>query len=147
MPSADMRRKLCDKCGGAKLKMRYRLWGPAKAGTTCGVYWGRRSAGFQTCCIADFQIGMPFAKPLACRFRNLRHSRLGSLRYLEINAVRKLTNNEDRKFKPGFGYRSERVVREHGRPRFADGRWCPSETRRARRPAAVRRDQKRGSRC
>ncbi len=52
-----------------------------------------RSAGFQTCCIADFQIGrgffplegpndwkIPWAKT-RCRFGNLRYSTYGNLRY------------------------------------------------------------------
>jgi hypothetical protein len=43
----------------------------------------KRSAGFQTCCIADIHVGSssnctPFA---LCRFGNLRYGRLGSLRY------------------------------------------------------------------
>ena len=46
------------------------------------------SAGFQTCCIADFQIGSPSAslRPFNSRslggFGNPRYSRLGSLRYI-----------------------------------------------------------------
>ena len=54
-----------------------------------------RSAGFQTCSIADFQVGRAwkFAACRGClalrRFGNLRYSRLGSLRYakqvLELN--------------------------------------------------------------
>jgi hypothetical protein len=40
-----------------------------------------RSAGFQTCCIADFQIGWAFDCRAPGRFGNRRYSRLGSLRY------------------------------------------------------------------
>jgi hypothetical protein len=43
----------------------------------------KRSAGFQTCCIADIHVGTPWnlsAFPLR-RFGNLRYGRLGSLRY------------------------------------------------------------------
>ena len=44
--------------------------------------------GFQTCCIADFQVCGPSPtqtrseQPGARRFGNLRHGRLGSLRYI-----------------------------------------------------------------
>lgn len=41
----------------------------------------RRSAGFQTCCDADFQIGRARNVFWPRRFENLRYSRLGGLRY------------------------------------------------------------------
>ena len=41
----------------------------------------RRSAGFQTCCIADFQIGRVSQWRGVRGFGNPRYSRLGSLRY------------------------------------------------------------------
>jgi hypothetical protein len=41
----------------------------------------RRSAGFQTCRIADFQIGRVSPWRGVCGFGNPRYSRLGSLRY------------------------------------------------------------------
>ena len=40
-----------------------------------------RSAGFQTCCIADFQIGGGVRRGAVGGFGNPRYSRLGSLRY------------------------------------------------------------------
>jgi len=40
-----------------------------------------RSAGFQACCVADFQVGRPAERMLRRQVRNLRYSRLGSLRY------------------------------------------------------------------
>jgi len=40
-----------------------------------------RSAGFQACCIADSQIGGRPEVAGAPQVRNLRHSRLGNLRY------------------------------------------------------------------
>ena len=57
--------------------------GPGKsgaAGEDC-------SAGFQTCCIADFEVGSPLecsgSRDIwsACRFGNPRYSRFGNLRY------------------------------------------------------------------
>ena len=39
------------------------------------------SAGFQTCCIADFQVGQRICLRTVRGFGNPRHSRLGSLRY------------------------------------------------------------------
>jgi hypothetical protein len=51
----------------------------------------RCSAGFQTCCIADFQIGRPGA---LCGFRNPRHSRLGSVRYFDSPHRAELSDNE-----------------------------------------------------
>ena len=41
----------------------------------------RCSAGFQTCCVADFQIGRASKMRGVRRFRNLRYGRLGRLRY------------------------------------------------------------------
>jgi len=39
------------------------------------------SAGFQTCCIADFQVGQRHVVRIGSGFGNPRYSRLGSLRY------------------------------------------------------------------
>jgi len=44
-----------------------------------------RSAGFQACCIADFQIGGRPELAGASQVRNLRHSRFGNLRYDFVN--------------------------------------------------------------
>ena len=38
------------------------------------------SAGFQTCCVADFQVGRVLERRTRGGFGNPRHSRLGSLR-------------------------------------------------------------------
>jgi hypothetical protein len=43
---------------------------------------GLRSAGFQTCCVADFQVGKTNGSHTGSGFGNPRHSRLGSPRYL-----------------------------------------------------------------
>src|SRR6266581_757383 len=40
-----------------------------------------RSAGFQACCVADFQVGGPSKSLARPQVRNLRYSRLGSLCY------------------------------------------------------------------
>ena len=42
---------------------------------------GLRSAGFQTCCVADFQVGRTNGSRTGSGFGNPRHSRLGSPRY------------------------------------------------------------------
>ena len=42
-----------------------------------------RSAGFQTCCVADFQVGNAWKLRTIRGFGNPRHSRLGSLRYAD----------------------------------------------------------------
>ena len=47
----------------------------------CGVAMAPRSAGFQTCRIADFQIGCGVRRRARGRFGNRRYSRLGGLRY------------------------------------------------------------------
>jgi hypothetical protein len=42
---------------------------------------GFRSAGFQTCCVADFQVGKTNGSRTGSGFGNPQHSRLGSPRY------------------------------------------------------------------
>jgi hypothetical protein len=51
--------------------------------------WPNRSAGFQTCCIADIHVGKPrnLSPFTRRRFGNPRYGRLGSLRYLVGHGV------------------------------------------------------------
>ncbi len=53
---------------------------------------GRCSAGFQTCCIADFQIGRASDFATVRGFGNPRYSRLGGLRYVLVLGQQTLTS-------------------------------------------------------
>ncbi len=58
---------------------------PSESSPTARIFQtttaGLRSAGFQTCCVADFQVGRINGSRTGSGFGNQRHSRLGSPRY------------------------------------------------------------------
>jgi hypothetical protein len=60
-----------------------------------GTFHSRRcGAGFQACCIADFQVGSTPDVSERRRFGNLRYGRLGSLRYEAWLGLRALNHEK-----------------------------------------------------
>jgi arylsulfatase A-like enzyme len=63
---------------------------------------GLRSAGFQTCCVADFQVGETNGSHPGSGFGNPRHSRLGSPRYFDCGGSRVLMSGAHFTFESGI---------------------------------------------